>query len=235
MEPKPSSSEALDLSRAVVPQLARILRGAIVENRLPPGTRLTETEIGKAMGVSRQPVREAFIKLADEGLLDVRPQRGTFVRPISLDALLDARFAREAIEADLVRLCAEGRPAGLVAELRRQIAVQRALGTGSSAEFPPLDNHFHRSLAEAAGRARAWTLIEGLNRQMDRIRFLASTRFPIGTLVDQHEAIVDAIEDGDAARAEAQMRHHLRMILSDLPVIRETAPQFFEDSGPASG
>ncbi|WP_172330211.1 GntR family transcriptional regulator [Mangrovicoccus sp. HB161399] len=234
MDHKAFGAESLDPSLAVVPQLVRILRAAIIENRLCPGTRLTETEIGKLMGVSRQPVREAFIKLSDEGLLDVRPQRGTFVRPISLDALLDARFVREAIEADLVRLCAEERPAGLVDELRRQVAAQRALGAGSSAEFLPLDNLFHRSMAEAAGRPRAWTMIAGLNRQMDRIRYLAATHFPIGTLVDQHEGIVDSIEAGRAAEAEAQMRHHLRMILSDLPAIREAAPACFDGPAPAT-
>ncbi|WP_138465654.1 GntR family transcriptional regulator [Poseidonocella sp. HB161398] len=230
MDPQVFLSERLRSSEAVVPQLVCILRAAIVENRLPPGTRLTETEIGKAMGVSRQPVREAFIRLTDEGLLDVRPQRGTFVRPISLEAVQDARFVREAIEADIVRVCAATRPEGLVPSLRAQIARQRQLGAGSSAEFLPLDNRFHQSLAEAAGRARAWQMIEGLNRQMDRIRHLASLHFPISALVDHHEAIADAVEAGDPDAAAATMRAHLQMILDDLPRILRAMPQFFEDA-----
>ncbi|WP_108260898.1 GntR family transcriptional regulator [Mangrovicoccus ximenensis] len=230
MDPLTLGAPALDPARAVVPQLAHILREAIIRNRLPPGTRLTETEIGKAMGVSRQPVREAFIKLSEEGFLDIRPQRGTFVRPICLDRLLDARFLREALEADVVRLCAECRPPGLGAELRRQIAGQRALGAGSSAEFLPLDNLFHRSLAEAVGRGQAWDMAAGLNRQMDRIRHLSVTHFPVGTLVDQHEAIAEAVEVGDAATAETLMRAHLRLVLEELPAIREAVPHAFEGS-----
>ena len=80
-------------------QLADRLRAAIMDNSLPPDTRLSEVETAQQYGVSRQPVREAFIALAGQGLLDVRAQRGTFVTRISLAAVMDARFVREAIEA----------------------------------------------------------------------------------------------------------------------------------------
>src|SRR5690554_5571253 len=84
---------------AAAPAVARPDRAG----RPVPGTRISETELAAAYEVSRQPVREAFIKLAEEGLLAVRPQRGTFILRISIPAVLTARFIREAVEADIVR------------------------------------------------------------------------------------------------------------------------------------
>ena len=89
--------------QAVGPQIHRIIRERIVCTDLLPGVRLSEAELAKHFNVSRQPVREAFIKLADEGLLEVRPQRGTYVRKISVAAVLDARFVREAVVRTLLR------------------------------------------------------------------------------------------------------------------------------------
>jgi len=91
-----------------------------------------------------------------------------------------------------------------------------------------LDERFHRMLAEAAGKARAWSVVEMLKAQMDRVRYLSLQQFPVQKLVDQHAAIVEAIASGDGARAEAAMRGHLREILTDLPAIAAGRPQFFE-------
>ena len=96
----------LDADTAIAPQLYESLRGRIVRAELRPGEIISETEIAKAYSVSRQPVREAFIKLAEAGLVRVRPQRGTMVSPITAEAVTEARFVREAIEADVVRAAA---------------------------------------------------------------------------------------------------------------------------------
>ncbi|AJY47560.1 GntR family transcriptional regulator [Martelella endophytica] len=212
-------------------QLHGILRDLILRNDLPPGTRLSESELAARFAVSRQPVREAFIKLSEEGLLEVRPQRGTFVRRISQAAVMDARFVREAIEADIVKLLAEKADQGLVRELRQQLAEQREAARTDASRFIKLDELFHKSLADAAGKGRAWMLIEGLKVQMDRVRYLSLLRFPMVKLTDQHEAIVDAIGNGDQHAAEMAVRGHLREILSDLPAIFEDRPEFFEEPG----
>jgi GntR family transcriptional regulator, rspAB operon transcriptional repressor len=222
------SKEILDQSGPVGPQLLRALRRSITRNQLEPGARLSESEIGALFGISRQPVREAFIKLAEEGLLEVRPQRGTFVRKISLEAVMDARFVREAVEADVVKLCAALRPDGLVRELRDQLAAQKRVADDGTQAFVPLDDLFHRTLAEAAGRPKAWAVIEGMKSQMDRVRQLATVNMPLSHLVTQHLAVTDAIEAGDAPAAEAAMRGHLQRILSDLPAIRTAYPQYFD-------
>ncbi|TQS73356.1 GntR family transcriptional regulator [Rhodobacteraceae bacterium] len=220
----------IDQSMPVGPQLSRILREGIVCNDLPPGTRLSEAEIAQRFGLSRQPVREAFIKLAEEGLLEIRPQRGSFVRKISQDAVMDARFVREAVEADIARACAENPPQGLVADLRAMLEDQQRLADDRPAAFVPLDDAFHRALARAAGRPNAWLVIEGMKSQMDRVRQMTSTNFPLAHLIAQHATVVDAIEARDPAAAVAAMRGHLRMILKDLPAIREAYPDYFDPS-----
>ena len=220
----------IDQGAPVGPQLYRIIRERIIRNDLTPGTRLSESELATAFSVSRQPVREAFIKLADEGLLDVRPQRGTFVRKISTAAVMDARFVREAIEADVVKLLARSADTALITELRAQLANQREVGLRDPKRFSELDERFHRTLAEGAGKTNAWNVIEDLKSQMDRVRFLSLLKYPMEKLIQQHTAIVDAIEAGDPARCEEALRYHLREILNDLPEISRERPEFFEDT-----
>src|SRR6516165_2896260 len=102
----------LEPTSPVRPQIYVGLRQRIIRSEIPPGTALSEAEIARRFSISRQPVREAFIKLADEGVPEVRPQRGTFVRKISKTAVMDARFVREAIEANIAREVAAQSEAG---------------------------------------------------------------------------------------------------------------------------
>lgn len=222
--------QTLEQAAPVGPQLFRKLRTRIIRNDLEPGSRISESEIAAQYTVSRQPVREAFIKLAEEGLLEVRPQRGTYVRKIATSAVMDARFVREAIEADIVKHLAEIPDRGLEKELRVQLREQRKVTGRDPNRFIELDERFHRTLAEAAGKSYAWNVVEGVKAQMDRVRHLSVQRFPMEKLVKQHSAIVDAIAAGDMQAAEAAMRGHLREILNDLPEIARSRPEFFDNA-----
>ncbi|WP_372574304.1 GntR family transcriptional regulator [Ruegeria jejuensis] len=221
-------SSDLDPSAAISPQIYTRLRDAIIRNRFAPGDRISESEIASACNVSRQPVREAFIKLAGEGLLAILPQRGTIISKISYTAVLNARFLREAIEADIVSILATHPDAAVIRELRDQIKAQTAVAQMDPREFIELDERFHRTLADAAGKRGAWRLIEGLKSQMDRVRFLSLTQFPVKKLITQHTEVVDRIEIGDPRGANAAIRCHLREVLSDLPQILGAKPEFFD-------
>ncbi|WP_103334812.1 GntR family transcriptional regulator [Pseudotabrizicola formosa] len=229
------NSDQIDPRGSVGRQLVQILRTRIIENRMMPGERVSEAELSVQFGVSRQPVREAFIKLAEEGLVQVRPQRGTFVCKISLRAVEDARFIREAIESDLVRIVAAASDGALVRELRRQLEAQTRLCSlgltqPNRTEFLRLDDLFHRTLAEAAGRQHLWQVMDGVKSQMDRVRYLTTQNLDIDRIVTQHAAVVDGIEAKDPPRAEAAMRLHLRTILQDLVVHQARTPEVFEGS-----
>jgi len=217
----------LELTSPVRPQIYVGLRQRIIRGEIPPGAALSEAEIARRFSISRQPVREAFIKLAEEGLLEIRPQRGTFVRKISKTAVMDARFVREAIEANIVREVAAKGDAGLVAGLRKQLTAQQAVAPGDLYDFMRLDEEFHWTLADAAGRLYGWKVIEDVKLQMDRVRYLSLRSFPQRKLVRQHTAIVDAIEMASPDAAERSIREHLRLIMDDLPSIEAQHPDFF--------
>ena len=102
-----------------------LLRHDIVTLRLRPGERLSENELADRFGTSRAPVREALIRLVEDGLIEVRPQRGSFVSPISLRAMERARFVREALEVAITRRAAEtGLPQPVQARLAEAIRAQ---------------------------------------------------------------------------------------------------------------
>jgi DNA-binding GntR family transcriptional regulator len=222
------ASVVLDTASAVGPQIYRWLREAIIQGEIGPGTRISESEIATMHAVSRQPVREAFMKLSDEGLLEIRPQRGTYVCKISVSSVMDARFVREAIEADIVKALAAKPDPALTIVLLRQIEDQREVVGKDSIAFIRLDERFHRTMAEASGHMHAWRLVEGLKAQMDRVRHLATRLFPMAVLVEQHCAVVKAIDQGDVPGAEIAIRAHLREILNDLPQVARDLPDFFE-------
>ena len=232
MTPVRERPVALEQSSAVGPQLYRLLRDRIVKGALAPGTRISESEIAASYKVSRQPVREAFIKLAEEALVEVRPQRGTYVRRISVPAVMTARFVREAVEADIVRQAARAVTPEILALLEANLAAQRAVvDSDDPSRFMELDEGFHRLLAEAAGQPAIWDILEDLKTQMDRVRHISTRQFPRERLIDQHAAVVAALRAGDPQAAETELRTHLKGVLTDLPAIAEAMSEFFDEAG----
>ena len=206
-----------------------VLRQAIIQLKLKPGNAVSETEIAKQLGVSRQPVREAIIKLADAGLVEVRPQRGTYVLLISEREVKTARFLREAIEVAIARKACETVGPKEASELRACVARQKmAEDSGVYTEFLRLDEQFHQTIARIADCESAWKVLEGLKAQMDRVRFLSiPMATPVPTLIAQHGEIAEAIIAGDADRAEEAIRVHLREILKSLPKLSAEHPDLF--------
>lgn len=235
MSRKAMEVQLLAQGAAVGPQLHKLLRDLIVRGDIAPGARISETEIASAYSVSRQPVREAFIKLAEEGLVEVRPQRGTFVSLISVPAVLTARFIREAVEADMVRRVAETADEAALEILDARMAEQRALGPDTSGDdFLRADEEFHRALAKLAAQSAVADHLEGLKVHMNRVRHISARKFSRARLIAQHAEVVEAIRARDAARADAAIRLHLREIVADLPAIVAAQPNFFEGAAAAA-
>jgi DNA-binding GntR family transcriptional regulator len=214
----------------VARQVFRNLRNAIVTMGVRPGQALSEQEIATRLGVSRQPVREAFIKLSEAGLLIIRPQRGTFIIKISMKRVFDARFVREAVELAVVRrACAEMTASGMEA-LRVNLDAQRKAATDlDPVLFMDLDEGFHRDIALGIGCEYAWRVVEETKAQIDRVRYLSIPHAtPVERLIGQHQDVVDCIAAHDADGAEKAMRQHLREILTSLPELAEQFPEYFE-------
>jgi DNA-binding GntR family transcriptional regulator len=207
------------------------LRQAIVQLQLQPGNPLSEADIGRQLGVSRQPVREAFIKLAESGLVEIRPQRGTFVRLISLREVSNARFLREAIEVAILKKAALEASDSDIATLNELVASQRAVAAkGDTVAFLRLDEKFHQAIARSADCEDAWRVLEGLKAQMDRVRYLSlPDATPLETIIDQHEKIVLAMQAHAPEDAEKAMHLHLSEILYSLPKLAQRHPAYFVD------
>ncbi len=221
---------AIEATEPIGRQLIANLRERIVSGVLPPGARLSEQEIAAAYHLSRQPVREAFIKLAASGLVEIRPQRGTYVCKIDLHDVAQSQFVRESVEADIARAAAERAEEETVATLRTQVARQsEALGEGGRA-FILRDERFHQTLAMAAGRPDVWRYIQPIKMQMDRVRHLTAEEFPLDHLVVQHGKVVEAIAARDPDAAERAIRIHLRGVLDDVRKIAATLPHYFKDA-----
>jgi len=213
-------------------QVYLALREAIVSAELEPGRRLSENELGDRLGVSRTPVREALVRLRDERLVAIVPQLGTFVTLVSTEAVADAAFVREALECAAIRLATERAGDEDLAELQANLAAQaRAQETDDAAAFDVLDDALHRSLCELSGHESAWRLSRRANGHLDRVRRLSLPEPGyLGEMVAEHRTVVAAVAERDPDRAEAALRHHLRMVLSSLPHIREQHPDFFEEA-----
>ena len=225
---RPSSQDVRPLTAAA--RIHAVLRNDVVTMRLKPGTALVETELRQAFGVSRTPVREALLRLAEERLVDIHPQSGTFVSRIAASAVRDAMVIRQALE----RVCA--RQAALVADdadleaLRRWIFRQReAVVAGTHEDFHAADEALHQAIANIAGHPNIWRVVRREKAQVDRFRLLTLPLPNRAThVIAEHQLVVDAIADHDPSAAESAMQAHLEAVLPVFDEIREAHPDFFE-------
>jgi GntR family transcriptional regulator, rspAB operon transcriptional repressor len=197
----------------------------IVELLLPPGAKLSEQDVARQMGVSRQPVRDAFWRLSQVGLLQIQPQRATTVAPIAEEAIEQARFVRTALETETARGAARTLDDAHRGELTALIAAQEAaVAADDRVRFHALDDAFHQTICAAAGKGFVWSLIRNNKAHMDRARWL-SLSFGARAAFDDHVRIFDAVRAGDAELAAAEMRAHLGRIVDIVAKIRGEHPE----------
>jgi GntR family transcriptional regulator, rspAB operon transcriptional repressor len=201
------------------------LRRRVLTLDLAPGSPLSENELAAALGVSRTPVRESLILLAQEGLVQVFPKVGSFVSRVDPDRVADAQFLREAVEVAALADVPEPPDPLVLAELRDLLDRQRA--AHDVEEFFLLDEGFHRGLLRLSGHERTWTVVAQAKGHLDRARRLGLQATPQKDFADQHERILDAVSDGRTDDARALMRAHLRAVLHDIEQVRERSPELF--------
>jgi GntR family transcriptional regulator, rspAB operon transcriptional repressor len=189
-----------------------LLRKLIIEVKLIPGRALSEKEIAATLNVSKTPVREAIIRLADEGLLKVVPKGGTYVAPIEMQRYLEACFIRFRLEEGAVGEAALRHTFEDIIQLEACISEQVAAGQAEDFErFFQLDEEFHQLIFSAARLAGAWAVVNQAKGEIDRIRHLkrivAVRR--IDKVVADHRDIVTAIRSADPWAAQDAMRNHI--------------------------
>jgi DNA-binding GntR family transcriptional regulator len=212
-------------------QIHAVLRRDIVVGHLAPRAMLSEQDIAAGFGVSRTPVREAMIKLADEGLVEIFPQYGSFVAPIKLGDVFDSQFAREALECAAVEKAIDRLDAPQEEQLKAVIDRQRARQRPHQREaFFRADEDLHMLILKIAGHGAAWHFVESAKVQMDRVRHLAITIARKQALIlAEHEAVVEALLARDRDGAVDAMRAHLRGIFRTIEMLRNDKNDYFAD------
>lgn len=208
-----------------------LLRRRIIEMEIAPGDPISEKALSLECGVSRTPVRDALQRLAEEKLVAIYPQRGTFVSRIDLGAVRDALVIRQALERVTVRTAA-GRvtPAG-VSDLQNLLDLQALHDRADALQpFHQADDAFHAAIAGIAGHANVWRVVKTEKAHVERCRVLA---VPVSerrrTVMTQHAKIFRAIAAGDPDAAEAAMAEHLADVLPNLSDLRRRFPGYFLD------
>jgi DNA-binding GntR family transcriptional regulator len=206
------------------------LKRQIVNLELPPGTPLSEKEVSVAFNVSRTPVRESFVRLAQEDLVLVLPQRGTRVSLIDPEMVLEAQFMREQLERAVVRLACRDFPEDLLAELNRNLALQKeCVQRHDTRRMFELDEAFHRILFEGCRKLGTWSVIQQMNANLNRSRILWLSTDPQWTpLYEQHRDMYEAIVRRDEAKADRIMQEHLSLSIANLPVLQKKFPNYFK-------
>lgn len=206
------------------------LRDQIMSLEILPGTKLSEAEVAARFGVSRQPVREAFNLLGNLDLLVIRPQKASRVRAFSLSRIRTARFARLAIELEVVRSAAEKWSDVYRPGFERSLAAQdRALSKGHTGAFHSLDHEFHRLIAEVAETPFAFDLIQQYKSHVDRICVLSlKDTCEMAELIQDHRRIFECLRQGDIAGLDPALRLHLSRIEKTIDTVRTTHPDHFE-------
>lgn len=229
---RPTSKE-ISFNRPAAGQILEFLRESIVAMEFLPGQMISETALAQQFGVSRTPVREALIQLANIEFVEVLPQRGTYVTKLSMDKILQSRFIREALEVAVVNhLCSQTDQdirQACVAAVNEIIEQQKVAAQDDDVNrFQQLDDAFHQTLANFTQFPRVGSLIEAEKAHMDRVRNLS---LHIGgqynKVIEQHMAIVQAITSGNSEGAVSAMSLHLKDVFNVLDVIPQQHPEYF--------
>ncbi len=216
-----------------VPASARLyqeIRRRIVSLELPPDTTLSRAELADAFGVSQSPVREAILRLEQDGLVVSYPQSRTVVTRIGIARIREEHFLRTAVECDVARRLAEiGEPATIV-KVKGLVKMQEALADDIEqvALFKQLDEAFHEALFEGVGQSNLHQHVTARCGNLARLRSLdLPRREKLASVLSGHRAVVEAIEAGDSDGAAAAMRRHLSGSIERLPQIVEANPDLF--------
>ncbi|NLI20835.1 MAG: GntR family transcriptional regulator [Clostridiales bacterium] len=230
-DPLQMSDFQLKDSQTVASQIYKTLRERIITMQLTPGVTMSEQETANALGVSRTPVREAFIRLSREKMVIISPQRRTAVAKISTERAQQEHFLRESLEqAVLEQFVLNLRP-GAIDVLEQVIELQKqALLSKDFAAFLTFDDEFHRTFYVETDKYLCYQVLRRNCFDYQRLRYLSScSDEAIQRMnLEQHEQMVRLIKERNLADVQALLRRHVRRIFDEIKVLKERYPQFIQ-------
>lgn len=216
--------------RTSVDEIFDYLNDEILSLRLLPGDKLSEAEVAASFGVSRQPVRDAFSRLAIKDLIVIRPQRATVVKRFSVREITKSRFVRSAIEKEVLRRAAALCNAAHADQLDTAIAEQtRCVNGGDYDKFGQLDYDFHKLICDIANADFAFDVIQAEKSKVDRLCVLGlSKEDRMPELLSDHSSIAEAIKANDPERAVEFGMKHLSRLDETIQSIQKKNANYFE-------
>jgi DNA-binding GntR family transcriptional regulator len=205
------------------------LHDSIINLNLEPGTAISEKEIAQRFEVSRTPVREAFIHLSNEGLVEVIPQKETRVSLIDLGRVDQEFFLRESLEKGIQEPFMRKASKADFAELDDLLELQAgALKKNSFIDFINYDDRFHQIFFEAADQALSWNVLISMSGHYHRVRMLTIRLLGIADgKVKEHRNILQALKKKDLDKAKKTLYEHLHNLSSEETLLRSQFPDYF--------
>lgn len=222
-------------SRAEQPRTAtliyRELYDDIVTMRRPPNDPLPERDLLDHFGISRTPLREALLRLADEGLVMIYPQVGTFVARIPMRVLYESIMIRRSLEIVMAEQVASRVDTAIAARLDANLAsLDTARLAWNLEEFHRIDSEFHRMIGELSGLRTVMATVDTVRAQIDRYRL---TTLPqtgrLARVIEEHGAIRDGLTARDPAAAAHAMGLHIGQMLTEIETAGSNNPEYFLD------
>ena len=217
--------------KSISPQIYDFLRKHITETTIVPGTTLSENALSEQFNVSRQPVREALMRLSYEGLLSILPQRGSVVERICIKELEYTSFIRGAIEKECVGNIVNLEEKVInnrLGQLKKILDQQRNIAHDDNlrSNYLNLDDRFHQCLCSFSMSDMPWKTIQSIKGQMDRIRFLSLEGVsPVNGITDDHEEIYNYLQERDIENCQKAITTHLHQIIN----VHQTIVQKYKD------
>ncbi|MBU3074864.1 GntR family transcriptional regulator [Clostridium estertheticum] len=211
-------------------RIYHLIREKIINLNFVPGLGISEKGISEKFNVSRTPVREAFVRLAQERLISIYPQKGTFVSLINLSSVEEARFMREHLERAVVRLACEGFPKEMFLKLEMNLKFQEMyMEDHDNKKIFAADEEFHRLIFEGCNKNKIWATINEMESDFQRIRILRlSSNLKWDHIYSQHIGIKNAIIDKNPDLAEKIIIEHLTMVNFDKDQLKHDYSNYFK-------
>jgi len=208
----------------------RVLLYNIINLNLKPGQEIQETELCKILELSRTPIHESLLNLSLQKLVDIYPQKGTFVALIDIDYVEAVRFNRYVLESAVVKLaCETDIDRHLVDNLEENIVLQHLyLKNKNYSKLLQLDKGFHQAIFALCHKEIEYTLLEDMMPHFDRERMLSFEALAPEQIVEDHVNIIEAIKSKNAELAGQLMESHLSRAVMDQLQLLEQYPEYFK-------
>lgn len=221
----------MEINESVREYAYRVLKENILNLNLIPGSKISEKEISDILSISRTPVREAFIRLSQEGLLEIFPQRGSYISNIDTALISEFRFLRATLESAVIEIACQDFPKSELKRLKKCLEEQDICVKNRNYDyFFKLDNEMHRIIFSACDKANIWKIIQeaNLNYLRARVLDLQLKQSEIEILYNQHKQIIKAITDKNIDLGKSIILSHINKVISDVNELKTLYPDFFK-------